>query len=68
MPEETQPTKMFASQVALREQLGEKTNSQYYDPFQPREKVREVMHEYRKLLQEANGSSLYFYAHTRKSI
>jgi hypothetical protein len=68
-PEQPEPVKMLASQAALREQLGERTNSQYYDPFQPRDIVKNTMHEYRKLIQEANGmSSLYTFAHDRKSI
>lgn len=67
-PEQTQSTKLFASQAAFREQLSEKTNSQYWDPHQPREKVRDTMHEYRRLIQEANGIlSLYGRAHCRMS-
>ena len=54
-PEESQPPKMFASQAALRQQLGGRTNSQIWDPQQAREKTRAVMREYRELIQEANG-------------
>ena len=47
--------KVLASQAALREQLREQPNTQFYDPFQPREKVRDVMQSYRRLLQDTTG-------------
>jgi hypothetical protein len=56
-PEQHEP-RMLASQVALRQKLGERSNTQYYDPFQPKDKVRDIMHEYRRLQQEANGSNI----------
>jgi hypothetical protein len=49
--------KLLASQAAFREKLGENANSQYYDPFQPREKVRDITQQYRRLIQETNGIS-----------
>ena len=51
------PQKILASQAALREKLRENSNTQYYDPFQPKEKVRATMQQYRRLLQETNGTS-----------
>ena len=48
--------KFLASQAAFREKLGENANSQYYDPFQPREKVRDITQQYRRLIQETNGT------------
>jgi hypothetical protein len=50
--------KFLASQAAFREKLGENINSQYYDPFQPREKVRDITQQYRRLIQETNGISI----------
>jgi hypothetical protein len=55
-PEQTQMPKLNASQVAFRENLGQTINSRYYDPFQPREKVKGVMQDYRHLIQEVNGA------------
>ena len=57
-PEQSQqPVKMSASQAALREKLGEKSNTQYYDPDQSREQTRAVMQEYRRMIQDVNGIS-----------
>ena len=53
--QEPSTQKFLASQAALKEKLGENINSQYYDPFQPREKVRDVTQKYRRLIQETNG-------------
>ena len=54
-----QPTQKFlASQAAFREKLVENANSQYYDPFQPREKVRDITQQYRRLIQDTNGISI----------
>lgn len=56
-PEQTQqPPKILASQAALKEKLGENTNSQYYDPFQPPDMVRNTTQQYRRLLRETNGT------------
>jgi len=52
-PEATQ--RVVATQVALREKLGENANSQYYDPFQSKAKVKEVTQQYRRLIQNTNG-------------
>ena len=52
---ESRPAKVLASQAALRDKLREQPNSQYYDPFQPREKVRDVMKSYRRLIQDTTG-------------
>jgi len=52
-PEATQ--RVVATQVALREKLGENANSQYYDPFQSKAKVKEVTQQYRRLIQDTNG-------------
>jgi hypothetical protein len=49
--------KLNASQVAFRENLGQNADTRYYDPFQPREKVKDVMHDYRRLIQDVNGMS-----------
>ena len=54
-PPASQPEKIIASQAALREQLREQPNTQYYDPFQPREKVRDMMQSYRRLIHETTG-------------
>jgi hypothetical protein len=51
--------KVTATQAALRGKLAENSNTQYYDPFLPKDKVREVTAEYRRLLAETNGM-LYF--------
>lgn len=54
-PPVSQPGKILASQAALRDKLQEQPNTQYYDPFQPREKVRDVMQSYRRLIQDTTG-------------
>jgi len=50
-----QPGKVLASQAAFRDKLSEQSDTQYYDPFQPREKVRDVMKSYRQLIQDTTG-------------
>jgi hypothetical protein len=56
-PEQSQqPTKMNASQAALKEKLAANTHRQYYDPDQAREVNREVMREYRQMIQDVNGN------------
>ena len=55
-PQSQQPGKVLASQAALRKKLREQPNTQYYDPFQPREKVRDVMQSYRRLIQDTTGT------------
>ena len=50
-----QTNRILSSQAALQETLGHRSNTEHYDPFQPRDKVREVMHQYRQLQQETNG-------------
>jgi hypothetical protein len=55
-PEQSQQLKMSASQAALREKLGEKSNTQYYDPDQSKEQQRAVMQEYRRMIQEVDGT------------
>ena len=68
VPEEPQPSqKPLASQAALRQKLGESSNTQYYDPFQPREKVRDVTARYRRMLAETNGRMVLFTADKRMS-
>lgn len=57
-PASQQPGKVLASQAALREKLSEQSNTEYYDPFQPREKVRDVMQSYRQLIQDTTGIPL----------
>jgi len=54
-PPASPPEKILASQAALRDKLREQPNTQYYDPFQPREKVRDMMQSYRRLIQETTG-------------
>ena len=54
-PREEPTQRILASQAAFREKLAENTNSQYYDPFQPKEKVRDIKQQYRRLLQETAG-------------
>jgi hypothetical protein len=49
--------KVFASQAALREKLADKSNTQYYDPHQPREVVKAITAKYRDLIRETNGTS-----------
>jgi hypothetical protein len=56
-PPEAQPTKILASQAALRNKLREQPDTQYYDPFQPREKVRDTIQSYRRLIQDTTGIS-----------
>jgi len=46
----------LASQAAFREKLQEKTDTQYYNPFQNREYVRKISAKYRRLQQEATGA------------
>jgi len=50
--------KVLASQAAFREKLRENPNSQYYDPFLPKEVTRSTTQKYRKLIQETNGTHL----------
>jgi len=47
--------KVLASQAAFRDKLSEQSDTQYYDPFQPREKVRDVIKSYRQLIQDTTG-------------
>jgi hypothetical protein len=57
--QETQATgKLLASQAAFREKLRENPNSQYYDPFVPKEVLRSTTQKYRQLIQETNGNRL----------
>lgn len=54
--QEPSTQKILPSQAAFRETLGENANSQYYDPFQPKEKVRAVTQKIRRLITETNGA------------
>ena len=51
--------KVLASQAAFREKLRENPNSQYYDPFLPKEATRSTTQKYRQLIQETNGISAF---------
>jgi hypothetical protein len=54
-PQQPATQRLAATQVALREKFGENANSQYYDPAQPKAKVKQVTQQYRKLIQDTNG-------------
>jgi non-structural maintenance of chromosomes element 4 len=54
-PEQTQSPRVTATQ---RARLGERPSTQYYDPLQPREKTRDTMQEYRRLIQETTGIAI----------
>lgn len=62
--ENTTPTQMdnnhvpSASQAAFRQKLAN-TTGMHYDPNQPREVVRHVTGEYRRLLKETHGTTTH---------
>ena len=49
--------KVLASQAAFRDKLRENPNSEYYDPFLPKEVTRSTTQKYRQLIQETNGTA-----------
>jgi hypothetical protein len=55
-PEQSQRTRLFASQAAFRAMLGDQKYTQYYDPHQDRNTVRELKRGYRRLHNNFTGS------------
>ena len=54
-PEQTQRTRVFASQAAFRAVMGDHRNKQDYDPYQDKAEAREVKRAYRRLHRTVKG-------------
>ena len=52
---------VLPSQNAFRANLLEYPDSQYYDPFLPKQVIRSTSLKYRQLIQETNGTSSPFH-------
>jgi hypothetical protein len=55
-PEQSQRTRVLASQAAFLAMMGDHRNKEYYDPYQDRAKAREVKRAYRRLHKNVNGT------------
>lgn len=57
-PDQSRQTRLFASQAAFRAILGDQKYTEYYDPHQDRNTVRELRRGYRLLHDNINSSSI----------